>query len=528
MRFGTFNEPAEIHNTQFATYEWAAASREGWPLLLSGAMNNQENAIERLLPDHSSVEFSECSSPSNPYWDQTAVFAGDPRVRESPCHARTAKASTFKEELASRKSDVWLQLIAPIAAASAAQEQAQSLLLARIEDGRRGILYVNSKNVTSLSHFDTYDNLHTVVEGTKRFLLSPPADYVHYHMFPFSHPHVRQTQVHFKLPTKEFRQQVRVVVADVSAGEALFVPAGWMHQVHSITRSIAISVVSDTSEFGLYNAWLGSEEGLLPLLPTQQWKRWKQSRLGFFLLHFLSVFLGAVGSNASINSSDGSGDGDGSGSCSSGSGSGSSGGNNGSSGSGSGISGSSGSSGSGSSGSGSGSSGSSNSGALDGASLIKYLVRHQFSEQVRAELGAVPRGAGSPEGGGRPGAKYPCHLLSFEGAAGAGGRAASSATGPIERDDDGRVPFDAPSAIALATESSKEATRRFRAFNETQRPLYLLPYIENLALLMGRKWGLAFLEDCVLPRARKSRSSKKTMKRKRKKKKREKAQEGER
>ena len=84
------------------------------------------------------------------------------------------------------------------------------------------------------------------------------------------------------------------------------------------------------------------------------------------------------------------------------------------------------------------------------------------------------------------------------------------------------------SVAAAAVRDAIEAARRFsdaNDFDAATRPFYILPYVENLALLMGRTWGLAFLEDCVLQQGR-WKSTRRRKKRKGKQKKGKKAKDG--
>ena len=120
-------------------------------------------------------------------------------------------------------------------------------------------LWISSSGATSSAHFDLFDNLHCVVRGRKRVLLSPPShtSIAAYAPFPGAHPHARQAQNHFnrsagslvaspatavppqyhgddEIVNFDSASTFQVVVAEVKAGEALFIPAGWFHHVTAV------------------------------------------------------------------------------------------------------------------------------------------------------------------------------------------------------------------------------------------------------------------------------------------------------
>lgn len=466
MSFGSFVQPVSLKAVPFSTDREAQARMNGWPAIFNDAgetSGSSGDSLTFILGTQTAVDIQDCPMAAISYWDRSAALAGDPQVRPPPCKTVHATVAELKLRLASNQggSNRWARLIKTLG--EDARGRAQSLLkVATMGSTERAILYANPTNATSLAHFDTYDNRHTVLEGKKRFLLSPPGDYKLYRLHPFSHPHVRQAQVHFANPDERFKREVRVLSAEVAAGESLLIPAGWIHQVTSLTSSIAVSVVRDSPSYWKYSAWVSSEEGLLPFIPMQRWKgRWKQPRLGFMLLHFLTVFLAALAPVARNSTSQ------------------------------------------------------PQLGCCNGTELASHLTHSMFSAGIRAELGVIAKDArGIP--------RYPCERLAF------GYEVTDSAArGSTKAEAEAEA-----AALALARRSAIEAARRFgdaNDFNEAIRPLYVLPFVENLALLMGRKWGLAFLEDCVLQeqgrgestRRRERRKGKQKRKRKKKRKKKE-------
>ena len=127
------------------------------------------------------------------------------------------------------------------------------VLLPREEQLRSQLnIWVGSENITTTAHFDPQDNLFVQLEGWKRFTISPPSDFSLFDPFPISHPHTRQTQVHFH-SSEPLPDSVRVLSIDLGPGEALFLPAGWVHAVEALTPTISVSVVAPTAEVALFD-----------------------------------------------------------------------------------------------------------------------------------------------------------------------------------------------------------------------------------------------------------------------------------
>ena len=108
------------------------------------------------------------------------------------------------------------------------------------------------QGIKTTAHVDPHNNAFVQIAGVKRFTLSPPSDYRHFEVFPTTHPHSRQAQVHYDAPSESFSSAVRAVTVDLQPGELLWLPAYWVHAVEALTPTVSVSVVAPTPETALF------------------------------------------------------------------------------------------------------------------------------------------------------------------------------------------------------------------------------------------------------------------------------------
>jgi hypothetical protein len=104
-------------------------------------------------------------------------------------------------------------------------------------------LWVGKAGTVSPLHYDASDKIHALVSGRKHFLLFDRNQYslLYPNSFFSNAPHI--SRVRFDRPDlrrfPRFRQ-VKARQTELRAGEMLFLPAGWWHQVTSLETSIAL------------------------------------------------------------------------------------------------------------------------------------------------------------------------------------------------------------------------------------------------------------------------------------------------
>ena len=112
-------------------------------------------------------------------------------------------------------------------------------------------------NTTSSAHFDTHENLLLQVDGRKEVLLWHPNEtanlYMDHHAkFGLSPINVDRVDLE-RFPSLA---NATTYLANISAGDAVYIPDGWWHVIRSHDRNIAIAL-----EFAPYRG----EHGLWPL-----------------------------------------------------------------------------------------------------------------------------------------------------------------------------------------------------------------------------------------------------------------------
>jgi len=119
-------------------------------------------------------------------------------------------------------------------------------------------LWIGSKGITTQLHYDVSHNAFVQLVGSKRFYIMPPSDIPAVYMFPMLHPRSRDSRVEWAPnvthPTPVdgfpmFNLINEVLVADLSPGDVLLLPAMWLHQVVALdSPTISVNVWSESLE----------------------------------------------------------------------------------------------------------------------------------------------------------------------------------------------------------------------------------------------------------------------------------------
>jgi hypothetical protein len=86
--------------------------------------------------------------------------------------------------------------------------------------------------------------------------------------------------------------------AVLSPGEALFVPAGWLHEVRASAPSLTLSLTALSPEFGDFTRWSSTQRAALLPFQRDRWGRqekWDAARLAAALGSFVPALLGELG-----------------------------------------------------------------------------------------------------------------------------------------------------------------------------------------------------------------------------------------
>ncbi|KAL1530170.1 hypothetical protein AB1Y20_001086 [Prymnesium parvum] len=112
-------------------------------------------------------------------------------------------------------------------------------------------LWAGTAAACTQAHYDVADNVFVQCSGTKEFLLYPPRAAEKMHFYPDAHPRARKAQLCVEHPdlarhprAAALPPPVRVVL---EPGDALFLPAFYIHHVTALTPSVSLNVFSESA-----------------------------------------------------------------------------------------------------------------------------------------------------------------------------------------------------------------------------------------------------------------------------------------
>ncbi|XP_067946178.1 uncharacterized protein [Watersipora subatra] len=107
-------------------------------------------------------------------------------------------------------------------------------------------MWFSSGGTSSVVHTDSVENMNCLVAGKKRFIFVSPQQS---DLVPIDHPEGAYSGIdvdNVDLSKYPGVPQVDFLYADVEAGDCLYIPFKWIHQVRSYDRNIAVNIWWDT------------------------------------------------------------------------------------------------------------------------------------------------------------------------------------------------------------------------------------------------------------------------------------------
>jgi hypothetical protein len=122
-------------------------------------------------------------------------------------------------------------------------------------------LWMASAGSRTWAHHDWSHNWHVMLAGQKRFVLYPPSSIPDLSLYGFLHPHATKSQIDL-LSLESCRSFPRFMQralgkgreAIVEAGDVLYIPPFWIHDVFTIQPAMSIAVWSPSRDNGLSDA----------------------------------------------------------------------------------------------------------------------------------------------------------------------------------------------------------------------------------------------------------------------------------
>ena len=118
--------------------------------------------------------------------------------------------------------------------------------------GLQSRMWFGSPGVTAALHYDDLNNLYMQAYGEKRFTLLPPSAHREMQVHPRWHQSTRQAQM--RLHGKHRLDGDGAMQVHLRAGDLLFVPALWFHEVESVSENVAINVWTHSLAHDVWDA----------------------------------------------------------------------------------------------------------------------------------------------------------------------------------------------------------------------------------------------------------------------------------
>ena len=155
-------------------------------------------------------------------------------------------------------------------------------------------LWLGARNTSSAAHYDSFHNLHLVIAGTKRVSLESPtlSTLRRYDIRPATHPEARQARV------DRFPAANDAAFVTLEQGDAVFIPAGFVHRFATTTPAAAISWTALPREYSHFQRWMGDQIGeILPFMvaDTARPKEWNVARFSASLAVFVTALFEKLG-----------------------------------------------------------------------------------------------------------------------------------------------------------------------------------------------------------------------------------------
>lgn len=111
-------------------------------------------------------------------------------------------------------------------------------------------LWAASAGACTQAHYDVADNVFIQLHGRKEFLVWPPQYHEALHLFPDSHPRSRKSMLRIEEPDLA-RHPLAVALPPplrlvLEPGDAITLPAFWIHHVTALTECVSINVFSES------------------------------------------------------------------------------------------------------------------------------------------------------------------------------------------------------------------------------------------------------------------------------------------
>eukprot|EP01084_Bolivina_argentea_P257679 434183_1 len=112
-------------------------------------------------------------------------------------------------------------------------------------------LWLSFENSTTHFHYDTDINFYHQIYGTKKWRIIAPKHWSKMHVYPRLHPSDRQSQMYVIKSLKT--ADIKIIEFDLFAGDVLYLPSFWFHEVRTISDwSASVNIWVYSQPFNIY------------------------------------------------------------------------------------------------------------------------------------------------------------------------------------------------------------------------------------------------------------------------------------
>eukprot|EP00117_Sycon_ciliatum_P001528 scpid51701/ scgid7154/ Hypoxia-inducible factor 1-alpha inhibitor; Hypoxia-inducible factor asparagine hydroxylase len=257
LRFGYFGIAVERVSfpTKFESYRHVAEARH--PVILTNNVANQWRARKLWTPAYLSRVVKHGSVHSQKFNPVFKTFH-DNRSLESLITERWADYNTKSKksiaQVLKTASDTYHYYSEEINTVMKSYPDALddiqplSELVLTPEDVQINV-WIGRPGIVTHTHYDATYNFFVQLRGRKRFTLFPPSSEMY--LYPCLHPHYGHTQVNVYNWNRTLYpnfDRSKAMIADLRAGDMLFVPPFWYHHVETMAESVSVNVWSIAEE----------------------------------------------------------------------------------------------------------------------------------------------------------------------------------------------------------------------------------------------------------------------------------------
>ncbi|KAI6653760.1 hypothetical protein LOD99_3264 [Oopsacas minuta] len=247
-------------NEQFAR----KAADGAKPMLIKGSVVNKWYAMKRWNIDYLTKKINKLNNVYTntnkwfgPYYDPNKDFAPFVARRNPYKDDVTMKSADFFQHISTKveEQDLFLYYTGGIDSigqwASVDVQPIEELISLKPSHNSINV-WLGEPGVIAHMHYCEYHNFYVQIQGSKKFTVFSPSEWIHVYPYPYLHPHHAQAQVNISNvnDTDKFPFITKATGMEITLepGDLLYLPPLWFHHVEALETSISVNAWSDSEQ----------------------------------------------------------------------------------------------------------------------------------------------------------------------------------------------------------------------------------------------------------------------------------------